>query len=110
MLEGTQERHPLGLHVGAPARPRLVDDLVPPAGQLSAEREHREGVARLAEGAEEEAQAAGQARARRSAAARQAASSATARSCSIRSGAWKAMGETMSVPTPAARNAATRSR
>ena len=94
VLGRRHEAHPVGLHVIAPARPRLEGHIVAAGGQFRAQSEHREGVAGLPEGPEEEAQRTGRA---------QAASSATARSCSIRSWRSKAIGVTIRVPTPASR-------
>src|SRR4029077_16215813 len=88
-------------HLLAPPAPGLVGDVVAPGDQLRAERQHGEGVAGLAEGAGEDPQRFAPA---------QPASSATARSCSMRSSRVNAIGMTISVPTPASRKAAIRSR
>ena len=56
VLGGGGERETLGLDVVAPARPRLQRHLVAAGAQGAAEGDHREGVARIAERAEQQAQ------------------------------------------------------
>src|SRR5207245_9565943 len=116
VLRRGDELHPGRLDVLAPPRPRLVGHLMPPGSQARPERQHRKRVPRLAERAEEEAEGGGGGALRGPLAAAgiavlpQPASSATARSCSIRSSTVNAIGVIISVPTPASRNAARRSR
>ena len=56
VLRSGGEPHPGGLDVRAPPRPRLEQDVVAASGQQRPEREHRERVARVPEGAEKQPQ------------------------------------------------------
>ena len=47
---------PSASHVRAPARPGLQRDVVPARGERPPEGDHREGVAGVAEGAQQDAQ------------------------------------------------------
>ena len=87
------EAHPLALDVLLPALPGLQRHRVAAGGELAAERDHRERVPGVAEGAEQDPRGA----------VTQAASSAMSRSCSSRSAFVNASGLTPSVPTPASR-------
>src|SRR5437588_1277930 len=109
---GGDESHSGGLHVVAPARPGLEYDVVTPSDQPRPEREHRESVAWVSERAEEQTKRprAALRAIRRLARAQPSASSATARSCATRSSVVNAIGAIISVPTPASRYAASRSR
>ena len=51
-----RRRHALGLDVLAPARPRLQRDVVPARDERASERDHREGVAGVAKGAQQHPQ------------------------------------------------------
>ncbi len=113
VLGGGREADALGLDVLLPALPGLQRDVVPARDERAPERDHREGVAGVAEGAEQHAQSRGRgvagacgraracgvaqaARLRRRA--RQAGAAARRRSAAV-----KAVGVTPSVPTPASR-------
>ena len=54
VLGRRREAHPLVLDVLLPAPPGLQRDVVPAAGQLAAQCDDREGVARIAEGVEQD--------------------------------------------------------
>ncbi len=59
VLGGGGEAHTLRLDVCAPALPRLQRHLVPAGCERASERNHREGVAGVSEGAEEDPPRAG---------------------------------------------------
>ena len=94
------EANALRLDGLAPASPGLERDLMTARDERTAQRDHGEGVTRVAEGAQQHPARGCRCGHRRLA---QAASSASIRSCSRRSCAVNAVGVTPRVPTPASR-------
>ncbi len=98
------EGHALGLDVRLPAPPGLQRDVVPARGERAAERDHREGVTRVAEGAQQDAHRRTGGRVQRLPGGRGSAGELGEQPQLLEAlGAVNAVGVTPSVPTPASR-------